>query len=283
MSSNVLTYNGTAPSVNGYWLKYESNNPLDLPSFTMRFQFSNLSYVPTNETWYGEGTKTWTRVSSNPNVWDYTTNNRNWQVRFNNKFNDPDNIVTVLGANTTRVESFSSCFSNNSSLENLPQFDTSSVTNMSNMFNGASRITTIPLFDTSSVTNMMNMFINATSLVTIPLIDCSSVRNVQNMFSGCSALTELPLLDFSSVTYAYGMCNNCRALRHIPLFNTATWVNVQYAFHQCYNVESGALALYNRMSSQAVPPTNHIATFYMTGIDTDTGRAELEQIPSDWK
>jgi hypothetical protein len=54
-------------------------------------------------------------------------------------------------------------------------------------------------------------------------------------------------------------------------------------FWDCYNVESGALALYQQASSQARPPAYHYYTFYKCGINTTTGAAELAQIPSDWK
>jgi len=51
----------------------------------------------------------------------------------------------------------------------------------------------------------------------------------------------------------------------------------------CRNVQSGALALYNQASTQANPPTNHTLAFQNCGVDTQTGAAELAQIPSDWK
>jgi len=43
--------------------------------------------------------------------------------------------------------------------------------------------------------------------------------------------------------------------------------------------------LYQQVSTQANPPSksNHTRTFMKCGSDTQTGSAELAQIPSDWK
>jgi surface protein len=75
----------------------------------------------------------------------------------------------------------------------------------------------------------------------------------------------------------------CSALTSIPLFNTANVTNMSSMFDGCINVQSGALALYQQASTQANPPTSHYYTFYGCGSNTQTGAAELAQIPSDWK
>jgi hypothetical protein len=54
-------------------------------------------------------------------------------------------------------------------------------------------------------------------------------------------------------------------------------------FSQCYNVQSGALALYQQASTQLNPPVDHYGTFTDCGMNTVTGAAELAQIGSDWK
>jgi hypothetical protein len=53
-------------------------------------------------------------------------------------------------------------------------------------------------------------------------------------------------------------------------------------FAWCYEVQSGALALYNQMSTQITPPAEHTQTFRSCGSHTTTGAAELAQIPSSW-
>ena len=129
---------------------------------------------------------------------------------------------------------------------------------MSGMFNSCSSITSVPLFDTSSVTNMAAMFVMCTSLTTVPLFDTSRVTDMSTMFRSCDSLITVPLLDTSSVT------------------------NMNVMFNSCATVQSGALALYQQASTQTNPPALHTNTFQNCGFRTETGRAELAQIPADW-
>ena len=112
--------------------------------------------------------------------------------------------------------------------------------------------------NTTNVTTMANLFRNCTSLTSVPLFDTSNVEDLGRMFQGCTSLTSVPLFDTSNVAYMSNMLNGC------------------------INVESGALALYQQASSQANPPS-HSQTFTNCGSNTQTGAAELAQIPSDWK
>ena len=75
---------------------------------------------------------------------------------------------------------------------------------------------------------------------------------------------------------------NCTSLTSIPLFDTGNRLDMSYAFDNCVNVQSGALALYQQASTQSFVP-GHTHTFTNCGINTETGSAELAQIPSDWK
>ena len=121
----------------------------------------------------------------------------------------------------------------------------------------------------------------------------TGVVDMHNMFSGCSSLISVPLFDTSSVTDMGSMFFNCTSLTDIPLFDTSSVTNMgkrlgsmilrRGTFENCYNVKSGALALYRQASSQTTPPSDHDYTFANCGRDTTTGAAELAQIPSDWK
>ena len=110
----------------------------------------------------------------------------------------------------------------------------------------------------------------------------TGITNMYYMFDGCSSLITVPLFDTSSVTNMYGMFSNCSSLITVPLFDTSSVTDTSYMFYNCFNVESGALALYQQASTQATPPTNHTNTFYYCGSDTTSGAAELAQIPSSW-
>jgi len=108
------------------------------------------------------------------------------------------------------------------------------------------------------------------------------VTAMGGLFKGCTSLTNVALFDTSNVTDMAGMFQNCTALSVVPLFDTTNATNIAGMFENCYNVQSGALALYQQASTQTNPPTNHINTFLNCGRDTVTGAAELAQIPSSW-
>ena len=128
-----------------------------------------------------------------------------------------------------------------------------------------------------------SMFKNCTALTSVPLFDTSSVNNMNSMFESCSSLTSVPLFNTSSVSGMGGMFKSCSSLTSIPLFNTSRVTNMEMTFASCINVESGALALYQQVSTQTYVPEQHDGTFYNCGSNTTTGAAELAQIPSSWK
>lgn len=138
--------------------------------------------------------------------------------------------------------------------------DLTGVTTVSYLFNSARQVKNIfSIRNTSSVTDF-NSFLYHTSgiaIQSIPLFDTSSATNMSAMFRGCS-------------------------LTSIPLFNTDNVTNVYSMFYGCTKVESGALALYQQMSSQATPPKTHSGCFTNCGKSTTTGAAELAQIPKSW-
>ena len=126
------------------------------------------------------------------------------------------------------------------------------------------------------------MFWGCSSLTTVPLFNTSKVRVMETMFSYCTSLTSVPLFDTSNNVNMAWMFNNCTSLTAIPLFDTSKVGNMQETFKNCSNVQSGALALYQQVSTQATPLSNHSGTFTNCGSNTVTGAAELAQIPSSW-
>lgn len=135
--------------------------------------------------------------------------------------------------------------------------------------------------NTTGVTYMQALFVRCRSLISVPLFDTSSVTTMKYMFYECNVLTNVPLYDTSNVLSMQEMFNNCRALTSIPLFNTSKVTNMNHMFNNCTNVESGALALYQQAASQTTVPS-HVNAFRNCGSNTQTGAAELAQIPSSW-
>lgn len=341
----MIAYNTKVlTSQSGKWLSFEDPNPLNLPPFTMRILFEDLSYDPTNApsgSW--KTGATWTRVSSDPNVWDYcrTTNNpEDWSNEFKATADGQlgDCRLHVLGANTTGVTDMSGMFYNTGICSTV-LFDTSTVTDMSAMFfytgttfhGGTPRLTSIPRFDTHNVTDMSYMFYYS-DLTSLPMLDTGKVTTMKSMFEGITAfdnpgLPSIPDLDTSSVTdmsrmfnhsgletvpdldyshvtdmssifsfslitycpdlYTPAVTNLSAAFEYTPLENvpdltTDNATDVRWMFRVTPYVESGALALYTKMSTQTTPPAQYNSCFSNCGSSTTTGAAELAQIPSSW-
>ena len=297
----IYCYQGSALRVAGgtavIGKNYDKYNPLGLPPFTIRCKFKS-GYTPT----MGDSQ---TLVDSTENVWDIYKNSTNWSTLFY-EWTRGIPLLMVLGANTTGVTEMYRTFTLCDSLTSIPLFDTSECTNMSNMFFRCESLQSVPLFDTSSCTNMEGMFGNCLSLPSVPLFDTSACTNMQGIFNGCYSLPSVPLFDTSACTNMSYMFLSCRSLTSVPLFNTSSCTNMNYMFSgctsltsvplfdtssctdmvemfwSCYNVQSGALALYQQASTQATPPSSHTNCFYRCGRDTVTGAAELAQIPQDW-
>jgi surface protein len=131
-------------------------------------------------------------------------------------------------------------------------------------------------------TNWASLLYGQAQLLSVLGANSSGVLNMTNMFRGCTSLTTVPLFDTSSVTNMTSMLSGCTSLTSVPLFNTGNVTYVDFTFYECTAVQSGALAMYQQMASQATPPMSYIYCFTNCGSNTTTGAAELAQIPSSW-
>ena len=136
--------------------------------------------------------------------------------------------------------------------------------------------------NTIGITNMNGMFKYCKELTAVPLFDTRNVTDTSFMFLECNSLVSAPLFNTSNVTYIHYMFNNCTSLTSVPLFDTSKVSHMNYMLAGCTNVQSGALALYQQASSQTTPPWLHTAAFSNCGVNTETGSAELAQIPTSW-
>lgn len=219
-----------------------------LPPYTLRLRFKD-GVTPT----FSKGTGV--LVSPMLNIWDLTYENSNWEDLLESQ----SDLLEVIGGG-----------------------DTSNVVDMRYMFYNCTSLTSVQLFNTSNVTNMKYMFRNCGSITSVSLFDTSNVEDMQNMFEGCTQLTSVPLFDTSNVTRMDYMFWKCGSLTSVPLFDTSNVIDMTNMCRDCTNVQSGALALYQQASTQTNPP-HHGATFRNCGSNTQTGSAELAQIPVGWK
>lgn len=110
----------------------------------------------------------------------------------------------------------------------------------------------------------------------------TDITMMDSCFYGCRALEKLTLIGGENVTHYSSMCTRCESLKKVPSINTSSAMTVENMFKGCISVESGSLALYQQLSSQATPPTHYDNCFTDCGSNTVTGAAELSQIPSSW-
>lgn len=78
------------------------------------------------------------------------------------------------------------------------------------------------------------------------------------------------------------MFRYCTGLTSIVPIQCSNVVNVGGMYDNCTNIESGALDQYNWFNTYGVNITNHSSTFTSCGENTQTGLAELNQIPVGW-
>lgn len=252
MTTKVVGRGGIAISFDG---KLLSRN-LPLPSFTLRFEFSDDSYSPLNSTW-PKGS--WTKVNGySNNIWDWHCADTNWLNAFENKFTDQNNQVKIIESNTYGV---------------LKTFG---------MFDGCSAITEVCSMDVSQTTDTRYMFRNCTSLRTSDVYYTRHAIDISYMYDGCTSLEVAPYVNTTEVIDALGVFRNCTSIKYVPLLNLPVVVNVDGIFYNCVNVEGGALDLYNRLLPRA-SEIEHLSAFYNCGINTPTGAEELSKIPSGWK
>ena len=255
---------------------YDPYNPLGLPPNTFRVRTNDGQ--PPNEIKYAEY-DTATLVEGTTDIYDVYKSGTD----FKRLFHDSTNLIEVIGANTKGITNIEYMFSYCPALSSVPLFDTSNVTSFEATFKRCKSLTSVPAYDTSNVTSMYCTFTECSSLSSIPWFDTSNVTDIYGMLIDCTSLTSVPLYDTSNAVYMGGMLQNCTSITSLPLFDTSKAESMNAAFLNCVNVQSGALDLYRQASTQTNPPELHYSTFTNCGINTETGSAELAQIPSGWK
>lgn len=256
-----------------YGSSVDPYNPLGLPPYTIRCKFSS-GYTPT----MGD---TNTLVDATENIWDIYKTSGAVILGWRSLFSDNNNLLEVLGANSRGplFDGFNMqlMFFGCQSLTRVMPFYTGSHSCLY-MFEACSSITEISGFKFKG--NLDQAFANCSSLTTLN-IDTSEVTRMGETFAQCTSLVNPPSIDTSEVTYATMMFRGCTSLSRIPLYDTSKMYTVDRMFVNCSNVQSGALALYQQLSTQDSIP-QHDYAFYNCGINTTTGLAELQQIPESW-
>lgn len=225
-----------------------------LPPFTIRIK-ADRALTPYD---LPDKTLTFTLVDDTTHTYDLTYENEDWESLFDANETDNSWLIEVVDANL------------------------SSVTSLKYAFYNAENLVRVNMTNTSGVRNMGSMCCKCLSLTYVQLLDMRNVMDLRNAFCDCRSLTSVSLVNTASVNNMYLTFSDCISLTSLPLLYTASVNNMNGTFKGCVNVESGALALYTQASTQANPPSGHSGTFTDCGKDTETGLAELQQIPTSW-
>ena len=260
---------------------YVPPEPVSLPAYTFRFKFSNASYNPTNVSGWKSGC-TWTQVTgTSDNVWDYTRTDSNWDLEFNGKFTDINNMVDIIAAGDMSGVTSMNC----------PSSAYIGGKVRSGTFGSGGQYTycyirSICAFNMSNVTKMDGLFYNCTYLSNLPVLDTRNVTTMWSSLDGCSGLRWVTGLRFDNCTSIRAMFANCN-LRKLPDLSSVTTKlkKCQYAFlanKLCGEYGSpGILDAYNNLLR--CNTSDHTQCFVSCGMDTPLGSAELSQVGTGWK
>ena len=226
MSDTWISFNGNALSLNGYGLVVSGQNPynpLNLPAYTVRFQFDDSSYDPTQVSGWKAGSA-WTRVSTSPNIWDYYTGNTNraYESAFSGKFIDVGNTVHILGAY-------------------LPLTTNTSSTNGNHFLTGCTALASIATVDFSGFKSFNDSFSQCSILSSIGTIHAPSITSMTYAFAYCPLITSAPDIKYtaSNLTSIGGIFNACSSLQNFPYaYETSYVTSFESAFHDCTSLQT---------------------------------------------
>ena len=185
-------------------------------------------------------------VKANKNNIDLIINNKPYELEYEYKLSQGENIITIIIKK--ELINLSCMFSGCHALKNIEELkylDVSKNTDFSWMFNGCSLLSDIKSlsnWNVSKGTDFSNMFSNCSLLSDIKPLenwDVSNCNNFSVMFSGCSKLSNLePLLNWN-VSNAYNFSNmfsNCFSLKNLKglaFWNVLNGYNFSAMFYDC--------------------------------------------------
>lgn len=208
-----------------------------------------------------------------------------FQVNIYQMFEYCDKLTTVGNIRIDHASSLEAMFYRCYSLRTIGTVYAPEVIKLESMFYGCNSLEVIPSMTLSdSAYNFSRSFYNCSSLTSCPIV--SSMDNAiycDSTFYNCRAMTSLPAFSGRQITDISNMFSQCVSLTGtIPAYDFRNVDKCSNAFKDCRSLSGGALATYNRFMSYEIQPTEYNNCFTNCGIDTQTGSAELAQIPTSW-
>ncbi len=270
---------------------------------TLRFKFHDSFNPVTDLTSVPLGS--WTQVASN--VFDYTYTGTDWTYNSGNDglFNSMTQTgvnypmgqhpFDILDGDLTGVTNVSKLFNSAKQVKRCTIRNTGSITNFSSMFyHGQMALEYVAPLDITSATSLVNFCISQAStgfsLVftrdsSLPATPCDA----HNMLSGNSGhdtnVTSVSFPDSFKVSDGRRMFYGSH-ITYVPSnFDFSGVSDVSGICSSCYYLESGALALYNKLSSLVPLPVYDNNCFLDCGRDAPADapiHTEMQQIPASW-
>lgn len=137
----ISTYNGSPLTYNGSWLSLHVPKPSAISPYTVRFEFTSPVVDPTSYQYHWNTWGTWARVSSSPNVWDFTYQNTTWGNVFNTGLYSTLPSCKIIDANLRDVTEFTDTFYAQSNITSVNLGDLWSLQVFTQPLQGCSSIT----------------------------------------------------------------------------------------------------------------------------------------------
>jgi surface protein len=255
---------------------FDDYNPAGLTANTIRIKYAQ-GETPT----VGDNQ---TLVDADENIWDIYKSSNSWS----SIFKDDVNLLEVLSANIKSITSMSSAFCGCTNLSKVCPLNLQKNKSGYQMFKDCISLAEISKIKTDPITEASYMFSGCTSLVSVGLIAAGyNLSSASYMFDGCTALeyvnlSSLVTYSVSNMKYMFRNCYNLRAMPDISGYRTGTLSKIDGLFQNCYKIESGILSIYESLS-RLTNLASHFSVFENCGRDSQTGAAELAQVPDDWK
>lgn len=231
-----------------------------LPAKTMRFDFHYDNFDPTTGlSDRSDIGATWTHVSGD--VYDFHYDNTLWYCTSGMSPTSTSGGLFNIYSYRAGTDTFPM---------NMHDFDIidsnlSGVTDTHKLLTSARRCVNCVLKNTGDIIYAAEMLTGGnrpSSLTTLNALDLHSAADISRLLYGNTSLTSALDITLSGAVEA---CSG--------------------AFQSCKKVPSGALALYNSLSSQANPPSSYSYCFTGCGANAALDapiHAEMDQIPTDW-
>lgn len=202
-------------------------------------------------------------------------------------FEDCSSLTTVGNITLDHMTSLQDMFYRCQALTSMGTVYAPEAEDLQNTFYLCSSLANWPSITISpNASNFVGTFYTCNALTSCPISSdlLNKATNCTTMFAYCRSLTAFPIFDMSQVTRMSQMFQECVSITgSIPAYDLRNIDACNSAFSGCTNVSGGILDTYNRFMSYTIQPTSHSSTFKSCGTNSQTGSAELAQIPSDWK